>query len=433
MLARSSSSQQCAHSHSPCRPRRLHPRHCQKSAHACGVHYRAKGCSSSTSVVESTPRVMLYRRRDVVASMMIGTGAMASSSSQSALAATANEDGAVAELEPQPQRRVRYEEFKLNVDGRSIVPLSVWIPDQPTNVPPPSSLSYRHSISVAKIARLILRTDANIPTWLDRSNVLLPASDGVFTVGNDAPLGRQNAAVLLSHGFLGSRFDLVDYAEGLARRGIVAVAPDFRESLSNPAGVDVPRDAVVSATFEFLNQRCEIASERIGLAGHSAGAGTTLLTPGQRPRVALAGFRGNCSQDVLSSPLLVIASDNDGVISMQPTPPDARFPFEGVLAAVESLPVSASQYGEADLDALVASADLPSPAFVRLTTANHLSFLSDRTNDALIDVVGNLLPVARALDIRALDFDKYYDARDSQATLRTLAPLVTRFFAQHLL
>ena len=38
---------------------------------------------------------------------------------------------------------------------------------------------------------------------------------------------------------------------------------------------------------------------------------------------------------------------------------------------------------------------------------NHISFLSEQTNDALVNFLSPLLPVARAIEVPVLDFDKY--------------------------
>ncbi|KAL7541494.1 hypothetical protein ACHAWF_006951 [Thalassiosira exigua] len=61
---------------------------------------------------------------------------------------------------------------------------------------------------------------------------------------------------------------------------------------------------------------------------------------------------------------------------------------------------------------------------------NHISFLDEGTNDAMVDFLSPLLPVARALKVPVLDFDKYQVSRDSVATGRAVIPLVVEYLAQ---
>ena len=59
----------------------------------------------------------------------------------------------------------------------------------------------------------------------------------------------------------------------------------------------------------------------------------------------------------------------------------------------------------------------------------HISFPSSRTNDAMVDVLGPLLPVARLLGVPVLDFDRYQVTRDSDEVNETLVPAVTAWLA----
>jgi hypothetical protein len=60
---------------------------------------------------------------------------------------------------------------------------------------------------------------------------------------------------------------------------------------------------------------------------------------------------------------------------------------------------------------------------------NHISYLSENVNDAMLSFLSPLLPVTQALEIPVLDFDKYKDSRDSVATGRALKPLISGFLA----
>jgi len=61
---------------------------------------------------------------------------------------------------------------------------------------------------------------------------------------------------------------------------------------------------------------------------------------------------------------------------------------------------------------------------------NHISYLSENVNDAMLSFLSPLLPVTKTLSIPVLDFDKYADSRDSVATGRVLKPLISSFLAE---
>lgn len=50
----------------------------------------------------------------------------------------------------------------------------------------------------------------------------------------------------------------------------------------------------------------------------------------------------------------------------------------------------------------------------------------------MLSTLAFLLPVARMLNLRLLDFDKYYESRDSRETARVYVPVVERFLVAHL-
>lgn len=60
----------------------------------------------------------------------------------------------------------------------------------------------------------------------------------------------------------------------------------------------------------------------------------------------------------------------------------------------------------------------------------HISFLSSRTNDAMVEVLSPLLPVARLLGVPVLDFDKYQLTKDSDAVNGALVPLIAKWLTQ---
>ena len=193
------------------------------------------------------------------------------------------------------------------------------------------------------------------PRWLDRDIPLKAAPGVVWAPSNikSHPAGMApRGAVILCHGYLGSRFDLVDMAEALASAGFLVAAPEFAESLSSPdttpafarPGAPVPvnpsasRNTIVSAVLsDIVSGRFGIdcgdgdgvgggggGSSKVAIVGQSAGAALATSTPGRFARVAIAGFRPPAQDPaalraLLRDPLLVIASEGDGVISLYPT------------------------------------------------------------------------------------------------------------------
>jgi hypothetical protein len=188
----------------------------------------------------------------------------------------------------------------------------------------------------------------------------------------------------------------------------------------------------------------------VALVGQSAGASTATGAPGSfAARVAIAGFRPPPSEAreevlaLLGDPLLVVASAGDGVISLYPTDGGVFGPYRGIEAEVASLPAEFARFdGAGGLLDSVRAGDAPRTSFVTYETGKpgaapnpglplpcHISFLSSRTNDAMVDVLGPLLPVARLLGVPVLDFDRYQVTRDSDRTNAVLVPAITAWLA----
>ena len=309
---------------------------------------------------------------------------------------------------------------------------------------------YPHAISVAKIARVLLGLGKWAPRLLDRE-VPLPAAAGVVSGGGGGAgaVGPLRGGCVLCHGYLGSRFDLADFAEALAAAGFVVAAPEFAEALADPEttprqqrpGTPPPtdpsasREDIMDATLrEVLGGRFDLQAGRDGVAlvGQSAGAGTALRTPGPFARVAIAGFNPPEPASVARDPLLVIASEGDGVISLKPRESGRFGPNPGITAAVDALPGSVARYSGGGVAELRRASEaggegVPRQAFVAYEgpgSPNHISFLASRTNDAMIETLSPLLPVAKALNIPMLDFDVYAEALDSDRVAAELVPAV---------
>ena len=71
--------------------------------------------------------------------------------------------------------------------------------------------------------------------------------------------------------------------------------------------------------------------------------------------------------------------------------------------------------------------------FDRPDDPNHISFLLALANNSMVEFLSPLLPVAQALNIPVLDFDKYQTSRDSEATAEVVIPLVVQFLKQNMM
>jgi len=203
---------------------------------------------------------------------------------------------------------------------------------------------------------------------------------------------------------------------------------------------------------------------KVALVGQSAGAATATSTQGRFARVAIAGFRIPTLEDdgavrvLLRDPLLVVASEGDGVISLLPKATGSFGPSPGIKAAVDALPVAVARFSTARqlFDEIVAVSEIEGQengatsqrraeelrtafiAYEQTASAQspadpfpcHISFLSSRTNDAMVDVLSPLLPVARALSVPVLDFDVYARTRDSDAVAADLVPAVVAWLSR---
>ena len=363
-----------------------------------------------------------------------------SSSSSSAAASVGSQDGAVA-----------FESAAVSVRSQEI-PVGLWYPielgssqgGQPTGASSSSSsLTYAHNISVAKIARILLRLEYLPPTWFDRELVLTASAGVIEGKENQSTFkvsGEILGGVVLCHGYLGSKYDLVDFAEGLSKAGFVVISPEFAETLSNPnvmpkqeGGEGATRSEILEeAVSSILTNRFGIPKNRVSLLGHSAGAGTVVQARGQyAARVAIAGFRKPPGEDLARDPLLVIASRGDNVISLYPKSGGKFGPQDGVVSAVNSLgkPVSVID-GSPEALAGLGTQGAQSPVFVKYDGEEvpcHISFLSSRTNNAMVEALSSILPVAKFLNIPLLDFDVYEQTRDSDKYLSDLVPAVVRW------
>ncbi|GMH48521.1 hypothetical protein TrRE_jg2879, partial [Triparma retinervis] len=232
------------------------------------------------------------------------------------------------------------------------------------------------------------------------------------------PPSSRPPVVVFNHGYLGSRLDLHPLLSALAKRGIICVAPDYPESLSGPYDTSWSPEAaltrvdILDAVLAHVGSSYPTTSGRVGLMGHSLGSG---LASGydagdpRSPRCCIAGFRavGDKAKD---SDFLVVASGGDSVC-----------PSNFVMERVE--------------DARGNNAKVGGSGEVRgifLDDFNHIDFLSAETNDAMVEFLSPLLPIARTLKVPLLDFDKYAESPKSRECLDAIEGEVVEFFSRHL-
>lgn len=312
------------------------------------------------------------------------------------------------------------------------VPVSVWSPisDDKAKTSQKTNVKYEYKISLRRIGQLLAKWQF-IPEFVSRDFSLTPSMRVVQS--NSATPIEANKVVFLAHGFLGSRTDLSYLAEELAAQGFVCVAAEYPESLEasyprlegldrlkiNQKLVPYVRDNLVSGPIESYSA-----------IGHSLGCGTVLqMGDDSWSRVLMGSGRaplapGSATKlpqdDVYRNPvvggrLLFISSVNDGPVNSWGG--GIQIPKEYTVLDETS-----------DFDAVrLASLDRAAIVFQGAKAPNHISYLSESVNDAMLDFLSPLLPLTQALEIPVLDFDKYATSRDSVATGAMIKPLISGF------
>ncbi|MCX2731886.1 alpha/beta fold hydrolase [Saccharopolyspora sp. NFXS83] len=99
-------------------------------------------------------------------------------------------------------------------------------------------------------------------------------------------------AVIVAHGYAGSRRLMADWGTTLARSGFVVALPDFaghganRTPLPEGSARESRLAADLTATVGLLRRTPEVDPDRIGLAGHSMGAGAVHRFASEHPEIA---------------------------------------------------------------------------------------------------------------------------------------------------
>jgi hypothetical protein len=212
----------------------------------------------------------------------------------------------------------------------------------------------------------------------------------------------------------------------IATVGFICVSAEYPESLAASydriEGLD--REVITNQLLMNLQQEWGIQPTSYGIVGHSLGTGTALSTGDSSwARVCIAGFPRRRDGSEVSGNVLFVSSMNDGAVS------PAR------MGGKAAIPSNIAMLDEYSLGSSDSSSLLPPRAtllFDRPDGPNHISFLADEVNEAMIDLLSPLLPVAKAFNIPVLDFDKYKESRDSKETADVVIPLVARYLKQQM-
>ena len=160
-----------------------------------------------------------------------------------------------------------------------------------------------------------------------------------------------------------------------------------------------------------------------GIVGHSLGCGTVMTTGDDSwTRVCIAGPPARRDGVKVNGNTLAIISVNDGAVTMG--------------RITNMIPSDFYRLQEKELNKAGVPLSIPKKAVLiidREDAPNHISFLAGNVNDAMVNFLSPLLPVAQALKIPVLDFDKYKESRDSEATAKVVLPLICSYLKTYML
>ena len=167
-------------------------------------------------------------------------------------------------------------------------------------------------------------------------------------------------------------------------------------------------------------RRSDFGATEFGIFGHSAGGGSATMMSGPFTlgRCAIAGARLYDGGD----PLYIVASSGDGVIPLDRVKA-AVFGRSGMQVASDPAELT-WRAGQQKSAALLLDKAVPGAAY----PPNHISFLDEEANAALVRVLSPLLPLARFLKLPVLDFDVYTERLDARQTAAAVRPSIVSFF-----
>jgi acetyl esterase/lipase len=335
------------------------------------------------------------------------------------------------------------------------VPVACWYGSRSSSPSPTTSapVSYEYRISVRRIGQLLAKWNF-IPEFASRVFQLPPTNTRHEVVSSTGGLehiaDKTRPVVLLAHGFLGSRFDLSHLAEEIAATtDAIVFSPEYPESLG--ASYDRTSDALdrTVITDALLSMvKSQLRPSAYGAIGHSLGCGTVLKTGTKDwARICLAGYPRQYNNNNAPVPgnVLIVTSVNDGLISMMTkmvakqqgiSSATVKTPAETI---AEMIPSDFDILKESDLlgniknsEAIAAIPTRSILVYDRSDSPNHISYLTGSVNDAMIDFLSPLLPVAQLFQIPVLDFDQYQNSRDSDVTSQSYFPIVLTYLQQEL-
>jgi len=385
-----------------------------------------------------------------------------------------NNEDAVLQYEKKNTNVIAYRSTHItlkntNNDDEINVPVSMWYPvhldkkDLTNNDNGGTIIKYKYTISISKVAKLIAKW--NLPKFLKRDFELDPMltreeNDRYqYTTTSEEEEEEEKSyivdgadhldippnipIVLLAHGYLGSRWDLCHIAEEISQYGILCLSPEYPESLAASyeqtftstitatTTTRLDRFTITSKLLQVIQKEWKLQPTGYGIVGHSLGCGTVMSTGDETwVRICIAGPPATPTSFVpyststigSTSPILCIASPNDGAISWS--------------RRIEPFLIQQDYHFVDDSSVFNTKNDLPYRSVYVFSDSpsspNHISFLAENVNDAMISFLSFLLPIAKALNLPVLDFDKYRDSRDSRATAAKVVPLIRKFLLQHI-
>lgn len=392
-------------------------------------------------------------RREIVGASVSGVLAnliLAAPMSANALSATASVEDSSTEPTSwssgaTTEKAIAYRTVSLPIPEFDVnVPVSIWYPigdgTNDSTASQQAEIKYSYRISLRRIGQLLAKWDF-IPEFISKNFDLNPSISTTSTVrvvdGKNIPISTTidgANVVFLAHGFLGSRSDLAYIAEDLAAQGFLCVASEYPESLeaSYPRLEGLDRNVINGRLIPYVE---DVVSQPIlsySAIGHSLGCGTVLqmgddswnrilMGSGKAPELPSSSQNdkpvestfGKYKTPVIGGRLLFISSVNDGPVTS----------WGGGI----KIPQGYTILQESQLDTMRPTADRVALVFDREDAPNHISYLSENVNDAMLSFLSPLLPVTQALNIPVLDFDKYASSRDSVPTGKVLKPLISDF------
>ncbi len=404
--------------------------HKRSLLHLCLVSSIASNFVSSLSFSHKNNPTKMIGRKNFLAFCSIAMANMpfvngSRGFNSAAFAFAPDKQGATATVSSSSLPSVAYKQMKVNLPQFGVdVPVAAWYSNDDASSNTLKPAMYSHRISVKKIGSMLARMNF-IPAFAAKDFTLSPTTVNANIVdGNSLPFPTEKPVVILAHGFLGSRFDLSHLGEELARQGFVCFSPEYPESLASSynsiEGLD--RSAINDKLIKTIESDLGLKPKSYGIVGHSLGCGTALTTGDDSwTRVCIAGPPARRDGVPVGGSTLAITSLNDGLVTLSRL--ESMIPSDFVKLREEELV-------KENISSLPSKAIL---IFDRPDAPNHISYLTGSVNDSMVSFLSPLLPVAQALEIPVLDFDKYKESQDSVATANIVIPLVSNFLKQKMI